>query len=79
MTKITGFAVYNQPVETYFQYALTHGIRHFEIHPVLEHSQIHTFTPNRVKSLRLFSEQNGIRYSIHVPCSLDLSERISFI
>ncbi len=78
MTEITGFAVYNQPVETYFHYARTHGITHFEIHPILEHSQIHTFTSKRVKTLRLLSEKNDIRYSIHVPCSLVLSERIPF-
>lgn len=78
MTETIGFAVYNQPVESYFDYAEEHGIGHFEIHPILEHSQIHTFTSKRIQSLLSFSERTGIRYSVHAPCALDLSERIPF-
>ena len=70
--------VYDQIVEYYFDYALEYGIRHFEIDLKKKHSQLHTFTPRRIASLRDWASKTGISLSLHPPFNLDLCTQ-SFI
>lgn len=69
---IYGFMVSEQPVEYYFDYILSHDIRHLEIDLKKKHSLLNTFTSGRIAAIREFSHKNGISLSLHPPFNMNL-------
>ncbi|MCU0289797.1 MAG: TIM barrel protein, partial [Acidobacteria bacterium] len=73
---VYGFIVSEKPLENYFDYALTHDIRHLELDLRRKHSQLKTFTAERIKYTREFSEVNDISLSLHPPFNINLCSTI---
>ncbi len=73
---IYGFMVSEKPLEVYFDYALTHDIRHLEFDLRKKHSRLKAFTPERIDYAREFSTVNGISLSLHPPFNINLCSSI---
>jgi len=72
-----GFNVYDEPVESFFDYAIHNGIKHLEIDLIQKHSVIDSFNEDRISKLKAFTETHGVDLSLHAPYTLDLAERRS--
>jgi sugar phosphate isomerase/epimerase len=71
-TYIYGFMVCEQPVESYFDYIVTHEIHHLEIDLKKKHSLLKTFTPERIAVIKEFCEKNDVSLSLHPPYNINL-------
>lgn len=68
--------VSRKPVEEYFQYVERHRIDHLEIDLKKKHSLLNTFTPERIKMIREWSQSCGVSISLHPPFNMNLCSRI---
>ncbi|HLP61283.1 MAG TPA: sugar phosphate isomerase/epimerase family protein [Candidatus Deferrimicrobium sp.] len=73
---VYGFIVSEKPVESYFDYALTHDLHHLEFDLRKKHSRLNTFTPERIGRTREFTRLNGISLSLHPPFNINLCSTI---
>lgn len=79
MKNLFGFMVSREPIESYFDYVLAHGIRHLEIDLKKDHSRLETFTPERIAAVRGFAERNGVSLSLHPPFNMNLCSRFFWV
>lgn len=68
-----------KPVEDYFDYAKEHNIRHIEIDLKKKHSQLKTFSTERIKNIREFSQANDISLSLHSPFNINLCSPVFIV
>jgi len=73
---VYGFMVSEKPLEDYFDYALSHGIRHLEFDLRRKHSRLEAFTPERIECVRELSAVKGISLSLHPPFNINLCSSI---
>ena len=76
---IYGFMVYEKAVEHCFEYAQNYGIGHLEIDLKKKHSHLHTFTPERIATIRHLAETTGISLSLHPPFNINPSSPFPWV
>ncbi|MCP4214752.1 MAG: sugar phosphate isomerase/epimerase [bacterium] len=74
-----GFMVFEKPIEEYFDYAVTHGLKHLELDMLKKHSHLKTFTPIRIQKIKESAQRHGIQLSLHPAYNINLGARFSFI
>ncbi len=73
-----GSSIFDYPVEQCVDYALTHGLNHFEINLTPDHSNILTFTDKRIAFLSYLAKKHQFSYSFHMSSSLNLGHAIPY-
>lgn len=71
--------VARKPVEDYFDYALQYDISHLELDLNKLHSQLSSFTPQRIARLMKFAQGNNITLSLHPPFHMNLCSRVPMV
>lgn len=70
---VFGFNVYQKPIEECIDYAHEHDIHHLELDLNAKHSQLHTFTPERIETIKQEAAKTSIKLGLHTPVDFNLA------
>jgi sugar phosphate isomerase/epimerase len=74
---ISGFNVFNSPIEDYLEYSSKHNLKHIEINLSKSHSSLNSFDLDRIKALKERINALGITISLHLPNQINIADNIS--
>lgn len=74
-----GFNVFNKPPEEFIEYASEHNLKHIEINLTKDLSAFTLFDTKRIRKLKKLSAANKIKFSIHLPYTINIAEIIGGI